>query len=268
MIRAFVAEWKKVVRRGMLIGGIGLMIAFSIFAVSIRFLNAEEGDGPPVEQTQGPPVFTLGTLENPKGSVDAIIGFAGNFFNIIALVIFAQSVGSEYGWGTLRVSLSREPRRWVFLGGKILGMSAFIGLGIAISVLVEIVMAVTYALIRDVDMATWFGLEGFAEIGGAIVRIWYTSTVWGTFGVLLGLAFRSAAPAIGIGIGYFVIMEPLLLFMWNDGADWLPGSLLSAFNTGGTPALSLLVSGSLLAAYGGLFCVVAFTLFIRRDVSA
>jgi ABC-2 type transport system permease protein len=268
MIRAFVAEWKKVTRRGMILGAIGLMVAFSIFAVSIRFLNADEGDGPPVEQAGGPPRFTLGTLENPKGSVDAVIGFAGNFYNVVALVVFAQSAGSEYGWGTLRVNLSREPRRWMFLGGKLLGMSAFAGLGTAIAITVEIGMAVVYGAIRGVDMSSWWTIEGFGEIFGAIARVWYTSTVWGSLGLLLATIFRSAAPAIGIGIGYVLVVENLLLFAWKDGAEWLPGSLLGVFNLGGSEAVSLLVSGLLLTGYGLVFCLVSFVLFARRDVSA
>jgi ABC-type transport system involved in multi-copper enzyme maturation permease subunit len=268
MMRIVRAEWKKTWRRGMLIGGIGLIVAFSLFAVSIRFLNASRATQDVTPQQRGPPRFPISTLETPQGPITAFAGFAANFIALVSLVLFAQNVGSEYGWGTLRVTLSREPRRWRVLFGKIIAMTLFVGLAVLIAILVEIGAATMYAAIRSIDTSTWWTAEGFAEMAGAFLRVWFTATVWGTLGATLAFAFRSAAPAIGVGIGYTFVVENLLALWWTDGDKWLPGQLLRAFNGNETTRVSLLVSGLLLAGYFVVFLATSGILFQRRDVSA
>jgi hypothetical protein len=252
----------------MVLGGIGLIVAFCVLAVSIRFLNASHATTEITAQAQGPPRFPVAPLEKANGAVLAFAGFAANFIVVVSLVLFAQSVGSEYGWGTLRVVLSREPRRWAVLGGKLAAMTAFIGIAVAAAAAVEVGFATLYASIRHFDMGAWWTLKGFGAMAGAILRVWFTATVWGTFGMLLALALRTAAPAIGIGIGYTFVVENLLGIWWKDGDKWLPGQLLIAFNQGGTDRVSLLVAGLLLVSYATVFLLGGATLFHRRDVAA
>jgi len=270
MIRAVGAEWRKTLRRGMIVGGIGVMVAFSLLAVTIRFVNAEEG-APPGEgapQARGPPIFSREELETETGPVLAFAGFSGGLMGVVSLVLFAQSVGAEYGWGTLRVMLTREPRRILFLGGKLVAMTLFVGLGILVALLVQYVAAIAFALGMNVDMGAWWTATGFLEAGSAFLRVWFTGTVWGLFGTVLALGFRSAAPAIGTGIGYALVAENLLTLAWDDGRKWLPGQLLGMFNTGVGNPVELPIAGLLLAAYAVAFVVASAILIRVRDVSS
>jgi ABC-2 type transport system permease protein len=268
MIRSFRSEWTKTWRRWMVVGGIGLMAAFCVFAVSVFFLNASKDVTKETPQPNGPPKFPFSMLADPEAPVGSISGFAGGFIAVVALVLCAQSMGSEYGWGTLRVLLSREPRRWRILGGKLLAMCAFLGVAVFVSFVVEIGFAILFAVLREVDMSAWGTADAFLAGSGAFLRVWFSASVWGAFGMTLAILFRSAAPAIGFGIGYTFVVENLIAFFWDDGDKWLPGQLLGAFNDGGTARASLLVSGLLLASYAAFFVLVSGYVFQKRDVAA
>lgn len=270
MIRATRAEWRKVLRRGMVVGGLGVMVAFALLAVTIRFLNAEEG-APPGEgrpQARGPPVFSKAELSTDRGSVLALSGFSGNLIGVVSLALFAQSVGSEYGWGTLRVMLAREPRRLRFLGGKLAAMVLFVGLGVAAAWIAQTLAAIAYAAGLGISTNAWWTADGLLESVAAFLRVWFTATVWGLFGAALAMSFRSAAPAIGTGVGYALVAENLLTLAWKDGAKWLPGRLLEMYNTGIGTAVGLPVASALLAAYAAVFLVVTGLLFRMRDVTS
>ena len=49
------------------------------------------------------------------GSMNGLAGFAP----FLILILTASLIGSEYGWGTLRTTLTRGAGRWQLLGAKI-----------------------------------------------------------------------------------------------------------------------------------------------------
>ena len=101
-----------------------------------------------------------------------------------------------------------------------------------------------------------------------LARTWAAATAWGLLGAMMGILFRAAAPAIGVGIGYTLVGESLILLVWRDGQSWLPGQILSVFVAGGTPAVDLGLAALLLSFYMAAFCIVGAVVFKRRDVSS
>lgn len=270
MIRAFASEWSKLGRPGMFLGGLGTMSFIALFIVSILFLSAEPAAETPSPGDDGPgqqqPLPTIERLEEFDG---ILVGFqfAGNLLGIVALVLFAGNIGTEYSQGTIKVLLSREPRRLRLLLGKLAAIALFVGVGVLIALLLQTVLAYLLATGRDFATDAWLTRDTAVEGVVTFARVWASSLVWGLMGAALAVLFRSAAPSIGIGIGYTVVGEPIVILVWNDGAKWLPGGVLMAFNEGGNLLLDFAPAALLVAMYALLFGVVAAVLFVVRDVT-
>lgn len=264
MMRVFGSEAYKLLRPGLLIGGLGTIVAFPLVVVLLVFLNADPASQ--ASDGDGPPLPSIEQLETEDGGVTAL-AFAGTTIGVVSLVLFAQSVGSEYAYGTLRILLTREPRRLVLLGGKLLAMAAFVAAGVLLAWLAQTLLAVTVASARGIETSAWWSLDGWVEAVGTVLRVYYASIVLGVLGSLLAVALRASAPAIGIGIGYTLVAEQLLLIAWDEGTKWMPGQAISHFSLGGTEALPLERAMLMVSLYGIVFLAAQAAIFFRRDVS-
>ena len=267
MIRSFTSEWSKLGRRGMIIGGLGTMSFIAIFIAIILFSSAEPAaDTPPPSR---PGEQSLPTIERLAEYDGVLVGFqfAGNLVGIVALVLFAGNLGSEYSQGTIKVLLSREPRRLRLLLGKLTALALFVGVGVLIALILQTACAYAVATGRDLSTQAWLGRDTLVEGAVTLGRVWASATVWGLMGAALAVLFRSAAPSIGIGIGYTILGEPIVTLVWSDAAKWLPGGALMAFNEGGNPILEFWSAALIMAMYAIVFAAVALTLFVSRDVT-
>jgi ABC-type transport system involved in multi-copper enzyme maturation permease subunit len=245
------------------------MVVMALLAVTLVFSIAEApGSSDPSAPGQRPgAAFTTTALEEPEGMV---LGFslAAQLLGVVSLVLFVQTTGGEYGFGTLKALLSREPRRLVLLAGKLLAMALFVGMAILAALVLQTVEAWVLAQVRGIETSGWLTPEGARGAAGILIRTWIAALAWGLMGAMLGILFRSGAPAIGVGIGYTLVGETLLVLAWRDGQSWLPGQVLSAFVAGGNQAVSMGRAGLVLAAYMVLFALIAGLVFHRRDVSS
>ena len=85
---------------------------------------------------------------------------------------------------------------------------------------------------------------------------------------MLAVLTRSAALAIGIGIGYLLVVESLIAIVAPDAKKYLPGGTLTNLVSGGAPGLSWGVSLGLVVAYGLIAIVVSLMVFRARDIVA
>lgn len=266
MIHAFRAEWGKLLRRGAILGGTGTLVLVSMLAMLLVFANAKAVA--PADAVNGRPGgATIGQLEAEDGLVKAL-GFASLLMGAVSMVFFAVNATNEYSHGTLKVILTREPRRLVVLAGKFLAIALFIALSVLIAFVGLTLVASTVAANRGMDTSAWWTSAGIADTLGGLGRLIVACIARGVIGFTLGILLRSAAPAVGIGLGYTLIAENLILVAWNDGKNWLPGQVLVAFTQGGTTTLSLGAASGLLALYTLVFLVAAGTVFARRDVGS
>lgn len=91
--------------------------------------------------------------------------------------------------------------------------------------------------------------------------------VWGVLGLALATVTRSAAVAISVGVGYVLLLEPVIESVAGAVADRLPGSTLAALAGGGSDALSYPAALGLGVAYTLVAVGVALAVFLRRDVT-
>ena len=263
MISALHAEWYKLWRRGMVLGCIGSMVVITCVLTIVAFARASGGaPGQPLSGLSP----SLGTLSTGAGSVYGLKN-ANNFIGLIALVLFAQVTGSEYRDGTLKVLLSHEPRRLRLLAGKLTALAAFVAVAVLAAFAFQVATAQALASARGVSTSAWWTNDALQNAAGLVGRTVAAAIVRGLMGAFLAVLFRAAVPAIGVGLGYTFVADPLIVAAWPNGKMWLPTEALEAFAKGGSAELTAGRAGVVIAAYAVVFFAVAGTLFRTRDVT-
>jgi ABC-2 type transport system permease protein len=214
------------------------------------------------------------------GSLSASFGIAQSIGLILIAIMTASAVGSDYGLGTLRTSLTRGTGRWQYLSAKFLmliGAAAVAFLTVCIATLISSAIAGGIASPPAggaASTASWSG--SFLDLG----RAWTSVVPYVALTAMATVLTRSTAAGMGIGLGYFIaegIAIDLLsaLFDWfQNVADYLPVRNITAFAGGnvgfrstGAQDIGTVHAGLVLACYLLAFCVIALRVFQRRDVA-
>ncbi len=264
MIRSFRAELLKLRRPSVLYGAGAVLPAFALLATVLAFANAAAGPSAPAPANNG---FDL-TLTELARSGGLTRGFTGaaTFIGVLVFVLFLTSTTGEYGHGTLRVLLTRQPARLRLLAGKLLALLAFTAATLLAAEIVSAVAAVAMAQVRDVPTAEWFTGAGLARAGGDYGNALLTAGLFGAVGTVLGVLVRSTGVALGVGLAWFLPLEHIIQNSWAEAGRWFPGLLFEAVARGGTtetPYARALVLALVLAV--GALVVGGFS-FARRDV--
>lgn len=268
MMRAFASELLKLRRPGMLLGGVGTIAGLAALITILLWATATESVDPTALRRGLP----LALLAGPTGLLPAF-SYAPSLVGVVALVLFAQSLGAEYGQGTLKVLLSREPRRLAILAGKLTALAVLMVVATLAATLVQLGAATAMAAGRGVDLGLLYD-----DVPGSlalVARVWAGALAWGFMGTALAALFRSAPPAIGVGIGYTLVGEGLVSLALPDVGRYLPGQAIAAFVAGGVRApdspitpLSTELALVLMATYAAVFLVASGLLLAKRDVAA
>lgn len=148
MIRSFRAELLKLHRPSVRYGAGAVLPAFAVLATVLVFVNAATVAGRPDPAANGFDV-TLAQLAASGGLTRGFTGSA-TVIGVLVFVLFLTSVTGEYGHGTLRVLLTREPRRLPLLAGKLLALLAFTAATLLAAEVMSGLAAVALAGLRDV----------------------------------------------------------------------------------------------------------------------
>ena len=256
MIRVVIAELRKLRRPSLLLGTIATVGGLSALFTSIVFLmiDSEEGNSKRGE--------SIGPKELSE-ALGLVYGFklVGVFLGVVALCIFASQTAQEYSLGTLRNLLVRQPSRMKILAGKFIAiMVLFAG---ALSI------AISYALAgrAKVDTTAWGTSAAMHILFESALNIFLTTLCFGTFGMILGLLFRSPISAIAVGVLWNLILENILAALINSTAKWLPGINFANLGEGGNPDLTYKHSIAISLSYLIIGGAIAAILFKKRDVA-
>jgi ABC-type transport system involved in multi-copper enzyme maturation permease subunit len=204
---------------------------------------------------------------------------------IILLIILAASlIGNEYAWGTVNRVISREGRRSLYMGSKLVALITttliLVLIGLALGTLLGIFT--TSRLAGTVDWS--FFTLSFA---GHLIKMFgwtaFTIMVYALLAVLLASWARSVIAGIGGALGYYFI-ESILIGVLNDASGWLhripdylighnARALVTAVERGGpfsssTPPPTALHATGVLMIYSLAFLGIIFYLFRRQDLTA
>ena len=122
---------------------------------------------------------------------------------IVALIFGALAFGGEYGWGTLKTVTSRRPGKSKVFAGKILASLVYFALYTALALVVGGMCSYFIASLEN-SPVSWPSIWKTVEALGAG---WLIFTVWGMLGAFLATLFRSSSLAIGLGLGYAIVIE-------------------------------------------------------------
>ena len=266
MMRAFMSEWTKLMRMPILVGMGAAMVGFAVLFTALFVANADSETAPEQQPGQGGPGFP--SLESWAEAEGLRRGFeiSAQFMGLVALVFFAGQWAAEYGTGALRILLIQEPRRLHLLAGKLSGMGVFVLILLLVAFAAQALVAGSIATFRGLSLSEWATAGATWEALLSVMRTWVATLVWGLLGTALAILFRSSPPAIGIGIAYVILAEPIIVLLVEVVRGWLPGQAMAAFAAGGDVSMSMAKASILLVLYAAAFASAAGILFSRRDV--
>jgi ABC-2 type transport system permease protein len=261
MIRAFRAEFVKILRRRVLIVTALTTAVFSAGSAAIVLASAEPAGSRPSGRG-----VTVASLSNAGGGTEVFttaVSFAGTFL----FVVFVGVVAVEFSRGTFRTMLLLQPRRLRLLTGKTAALLAFAAGVLAATEVSTWAVARLLAPSQDVATGSWISADalGQAVVDYGSVLFWVSG--YALLGTTLAVLVRSVPVALAIGIAWAGPFEHLLQDAWDPAQRFFPGLLLEAFVAGGTSAVSATRALVTVAVYVAVAAAVAGTVFARRDVT-
>ena len=214
------------------------------------------------------------------------LGFSYTLWIILIIILAASAMGGEYGWGTLRMALTKGTGRWQFFTGKILALALMAVAGLAIVAATVSISSLIAALTLPAPVegaaladAGEEQLEAAVTFGRLLGKVLYAFLPYMMLALFCAVLTSSAATAIAITLTYCIvelIAVPTLsrLFDWFQAiADYLPGPNVSTwlgpeFPLGGTDEqASILRAFLVLTAYLVIIGGATFALFQRQDIA-
>lgn len=257
------AELIRLRRPGLLLGWAGLVAVLCVLVNSVMFGIAQE-QAPPA---QGPGVSfpSLTELLEPGGLV-AGLGSASSMLGVVTLSFWALATAGDHTTGLIRLLVAAQPRRGRLVLGKWLALAATTAVIVLLAVVVNVVVAPIAAGAAGLEPTAW-GDDVVGLVAAAFRDLYLTLLVWGTIGLAIATLTRSAGIAIGVGVGWVLLIEQVIGAASQSVAEWLPGAVMTALASGGTPDTSYAVALSTAAAYTLVAIIGAIVVFRRRDVT-
>ena len=200
---------------------------------------------------------------------------------IVALVFGALAFGSEYNWGTLKTVLSRRPGKLKVFAGKTFAVLSCFALFSALALVVGGACSYAIASLEGMPIR-WPEAQSVVKALGAG---WLIFSVWGMLGAFLATALRGSSLAIGIGLGYAIVIEQTAISfsasvqsgVLQFALNALPGTnstvlanafgkVPEGFSTVAREPVSLEQATIVLGAYTVVLIAFAVLLFWRRDI--
>ena len=210
------------------------------------------------------------------GSLVYILQKSQVFVVLLATILGASLIGSEYGLGTLRPILAAGTGRWQYLAAKLLLMALVVAVALAV------LTATSYAASLGAKAIESAGPSGavastWGDVAGAFAKDWFALLPDISLIAFVTVLVGSTASGLAIGLGYYFAELVLVVlfspFSWFDSiANYLLGRAMAGWNGGGPfnsdniPVPGNLRSVSVLVVYAVILGGLAFGVFLRRDV--
>jgi ABC-2 type transport system permease protein len=203
---------------------------------------------------------------------------------VLALIIGVLSMGSEFGWGTVKTAFTQRPRRAEWLIGKALSVVVAM---LVMSLALLVAAALTSLVLALVDGAETSFPDALTMLKG-LLATWLIYCFWAFFGFSLSIIFRQSAMAIGLGLAYALVIEALIFGLATQfvgdparkiqqwfplaNANYLVESFGQAVRSARAPFRAPFADAThatvMLLLYTLVFLSVSLFFIQRRDVSA
>ena len=218
----------------------------------------------------------------PAAFVKKSLSNAATLDAIFALIIGVLAQGSEFAWGTIKTAQTQLPGRLTLIAGQLLAISVLMAITVAGIFAIDAGASYLLAQIDGVS-ASLPSAEDIVKGAGAM---WLIFEFTALFGFALATAFKQSAMAMGLGLGYVLVIENLLFALLDNLGDTFKnvhqlfpmanaGYLLQSF--GRVPGVATLVISAssppdathaviVLAIWMAILLAVIIVLTRRRDV--
>ncbi|MET0132259.1 MAG: ABC transporter permease [Kibdelosporangium sp.] len=227
--------------------------------------------------TSGPVSRDLAAMLPGQFVAGAIAGLP-LFIGALALIFGVLVAGSEYGWETWKSVFVQRPSRLSVYAAKLVTVA----LGVLVFVLTLLVFSASASAVVAALADQPMHWPAVAAIVRGLGAGWLVTMMWGSLGVLLGIALRGVALPIGLGLVWMLAIQNLLSSIAAPLLEWvatmqkgLPGpnagALVAALvGRTGAPGVEAIVAGGqatvVVAAYLLAFSVLGGLLLRRRDI--
>jgi ABC-2 type transport system permease protein len=291
MTRLIKAEIYKLRKRSMTYILLLILIGFIVLVLSIMQATALNSTTATTVSDSGTAITVIpavaANVHFLKDAITGVMSILGSIGMILAVVLVANGMGSEYSWNTIRPYLLCSESRLKMFTAKLIAAAGFIVAGIIIGLITAVLLGVLFTAIRGFSWDLGSGLASFTgrELL-TFVRTLYVMLPYILLAFLFTVFGRSTAAGIGFGIGASVLETIItgLLFMAHGWLAKIPNYLLStniqAINALSQSSLRVSMGSNtstttpsaphafiVLAVYCVAFIAISFTLFQKRDVT-
>ncbi len=221
-----------------------------------------------------------------RGFMDQAISL---FLPMIIVVLAVDLVSAEFSEGTIKLLLTRPVRRWKVLTSKYVTLLLFTSLTVLMTLILAALISGVVFGYAGWDMPVLTGFEiagGELETAGVFALPqwkyllmqyglgWFVSVVVGTITFMVSVLVRSAAAGMGIMMAALISGAILtqMASSWESAKYLFVVNLqLTDYLAGTLPpikGMSLPFSLTVLAVWGAASLVVAYAVFIKRDVTS
>ncbi len=262
MIRTVRAELVKLTRARVLVATGVLAAAFATLTTLLVFLSAKD-----TPSGRGDRLQSLAELAHAGGATQAFatgVSFAG----LLLFVVMIANMSSEFGQGTIRSLLMRQPHRVRLLAGKLAALVIFVAGFLLVSEVLTWVISAVVAPTQDVATSQWYTLSGFGQAGADFGRALFGASAWMLLGTMVAVLVRSTPLALGIGIAWAGPGEHITQNAWSGAGKWFPGLSLEAVASSGTDVVTQGRALLMATIFAVAALVASMTVFSRRDVTS
>lgn len=229
-----------------------------------------------VEEEEG--TGDTGDLEDMIALADVLgngMDLAYSVAGVMAIILAASIISTEFGWGTIRTILPRSSGRNAFIGAKVIVVGAFIFLVALTGLLTAIAASAAVTSLGDLnsDLPGNFAFEAVATLARATIAM----LPYASFAFMIALLTRSGAAGIGVGLAYYFLEDTLALLFETAGST---GETISELLITSNVSSLMIVNhadtsgdyfnpwraAATLIVYSAIFLGVAFWRFRTRDV--
>lgn len=261
-VNSYRSEWILLNRRRLWTALGVTTVAFTVLATIVTLTTADDVVG-------GDNVgLALSALVGSGGATAAVV-FSIAFSSILVLAAFASSTGNEFGRGTLRGALTRQPNRAALIAGKLGARVTVAGILMLVGLVIGAVTAAIYAPTQDIATDGWFDGAAFAAAVEDYGRLLGFVVMYALIGTTIAVVVRSTPVALGIGLLWFGPIENVIGEGREVAERWFPGLVLRSLTQPDAPdALSTGTALGTLGAYAVACVTIIAVVMRRRDVTA
>ncbi|MHB1712081.1 MAG: ABC-2 transporter permease [Acidimicrobiales bacterium] len=270
MIAIVRAEWLKLrttavpwvlIAVALIVNGLLILVIFLNHSSRGGFGGGPGGSGPGFATPGIGYPHTTQQLRNLVGS-----GFEGYLF---ALLLGVLCITAEFRHKTVTSTFLVTPKRPVMVAGKLI-VSAISGGVLAVIMVISSLIGGGITLVGAGGSFPAL-LDQVPAVAPGMILVF---VLFAILGVGIGSLLTNQVAAIVVTLGWFIILEGILVSLVHGAAKWVPtGAAEAASNVNGshgsfTALLFTWWQGSLLiVAYGAIFAIVGSIVLTRRDIT-